>query len=75
MSFFRLKKKALQLTSDVDGLGNKSGSQIAEYKTDKKLQQYRPGGHKRESEILLSHRIITGYKQWQWIWDPRQTYG
>jgi hypothetical protein len=65
-SFFQFKKKkAIQLTSDVDGFGNKSGSQIGEYKTDIKLRHCRPGGHKRESEILLLHRLITGYKQWQ----------
>ena len=66
--FFDLKK--IQLTSDVDGLGNKSGSQTGEYKTENKLRQYRPGGHKRESEILLLYRLITGYKQWQCITGP-----
>jgi hypothetical protein len=62
MSLLRFKKKPLQLTSDVDGLGNKSGSQTGKYKTNKKPRQYRPGGHKLKIEILLFHRVIKGYK-------------
>jgi hypothetical protein len=66
--FFDLKNKKSNTADKRRGrTRNKSGSQIREYKTDKKLHQYRPGGHKRESEILFLHRLITRYKQWQCI--------